>query len=99
MHVYHKAVLTFEVSFSTSNALHSPKLFSALSLIQCNMYYQKKEKHSRNFVRYNNVYFIYQFVTFNPWKVLLSGLKAANYYRRNVQLKLSPEPTTHYLNY
>ena len=43
MYVYHKAAFTFEVSFSTSNALHSPKLFSALSLTESNMYYQKKK--------------------------------------------------------
>ena len=39
MYVYRKAAFTFEVSFSTSNALHSPKLFSVLSLIQSNMFY------------------------------------------------------------
>ena len=39
MYVYHKAAFTFEVGFSTSNALHSPKLFSALSLLQPNVYY------------------------------------------------------------
>ena len=39
MYVYYKATFTFEVSFSTSNALPSPKLFSELSLIQSNMYY------------------------------------------------------------
>ena len=30
---------------------------------------------------------------------LSHGLKSADYYRRNVQLKLSQESTTHYLNY
>ena len=39
MYVYYKATFTFEVRFSTSNALPSPKLFSELSLIQSNMYY------------------------------------------------------------
>ena len=39
MYVYYKATFTFEVCFSTSNALPSPKLFSELSLIQSNMYY------------------------------------------------------------
>ena len=43
MYVYHKAAFTFEVSFSTSKALRSPKLFSVFSLIQSNMYYQKKK--------------------------------------------------------
>ena len=43
MYVYHKAAFTFKVSFSTSNALNSPKLFSALSSSQSNIYYQKKK--------------------------------------------------------
>ena len=43
MYVYHKAAFTFEVNFATSSALHSPKLFIALSLIQSNMYYQKNK--------------------------------------------------------
>ena len=43
MNFYYKAAFTFEVSFFTSNALHSLKLFSALSLIQSNIYYQKKK--------------------------------------------------------
>ena len=42
-YVYHKTTFNFEVRFSTSNALPSPKLFSSLSLIQSNMYYQKKK--------------------------------------------------------
>ena len=41
MYVYHKAAFTFEASFSSFNALHSPKLYFALSLIQPNMYYHK----------------------------------------------------------
>ena len=45
------------VSINHIMAMHSPKLFSPLSLIQSNLYYQKKRKkmHSRNFVRCNNV--------------------------------------------
>ena len=42
-YVYHKTVFTFEVSFCTSNALHSPKFFSVLALSQSNMYYQKEK--------------------------------------------------------
>ena len=57
MYVYRKAAFTFEVSFSTSNALHSPKLFSALSLTESNMYYQKKKCISETFfdiIMYNS---------------------------------------------
>ena len=44
VYVYHKAAFTLpELSSSSSNALHSPELFCALSLIQSNMYYRKKK--------------------------------------------------------
>ena len=54
-------------SINHNEAMQSLKLFSTLSLIQSNVL--PKQVHSRNFARYNTVQLIYQFVTFDPWKV------------------------------
>ena len=56
------------VSINPNRAMHSPKLFSALSLIQSNMYYQITKCIPEilvDIILYNS----YQFVIFNQWKV------------------------------
>ena len=50
-------------------AMYSPKLFCALSLIQSNMYYQKKKCTQEillDKIIYNS---LHQFIIFNPRKV------------------------------
>ena len=54
-------------SINHNEAMHSLKLFSTLSLIQSNVL--PKKVHSKNFAGYNTVHLIYQFVTFDSWKV------------------------------
>ena len=84
------------VSINHNRAMHSPKLFSALSLIQSNMYYQTKKcipEILLDIIMYNS-YISLQFSihenfcgTEQPFKnsfVLSHVLKTTNYYRSNI---------------